>query len=425
MQHNPFIFGDPVRGEDFLDRRRELRRLVGRVCRGGSAVVTAEPRMGKTSLLLYLQDAKEDLFDDQTERLLFRYLSAQAMAGWDAAHFWREALRPLRSLTPAVEEACRQAEGQGFDIATLENVFQALDDSGYRLVLLLDEFDDISGEAGLHQRGFYGALRTLASLFPSFSLVIGSRRTLTDLNYRTKEFAQGSPYFNFAQEIALQPFPESALNALLGRAGDTFSADDHAFLRRVGGRHPYFLQAAAYYLWETYQDGEEEPRARYEQAGQEFFAAAGESVLADIWGSWTPYMQIAFTLSTLDSIPLLLEGRSFDVQALLRDLPNLSPELRKLERRGFLRPDERLQSGYTPHAEVMLWYLAEELTRILRPEMELEEWLVRQQWDGLLKQGEKEALRRALHEVGDLLGEGAKAFIRAAAEGAARGLTGA
>ncbi|RME51570.1 MAG: hypothetical protein D6796_00565 [Caldilineae bacterium] len=420
MQPNPFTFGDPVTGEAFLNRKRELRRLVGRVRQGGSAIITAEPRMGKTSLLLHLRASAADLFDKSDGPLLFHYLDGHTMAGWDAARFWREAFRPLAARWKSARAVYEQG---AFEATAWEPVFQRLEKRGRRFVLLVDEFDALQNEPGLHGRAVYGMLRSLASRYRSFSLVIAARRSITDLNYRAREFAGGSPYFNFAQEISLEPLPDEAVKALLARAGERFVPADRAFLQRIAGRHPYFLQTAASYLWEMYEEADD-AQARYRETGEELFAAAGESVLGDIWAAWTPYMQIAFTLAALDSASLLLEGRAFDIQALLRDLPDLSPELRKLARRGFLRPDERLQSGYTPHAEVMLWYLADELTRLLRGEMDLKTWLGEQQWDGLLKIGEKEALKKFLGKAVALLQKGASAFIKAAAEGAAKGMVG-
>lgn len=418
---NPFLFGDPVWGADFLNRKRELRRLVGRIRQGGSAVVTAEPRMGKTSLLLHLQRSAADLFVDRTPRVLFGYLDGQWMEGWDTVRFWREALTPLREVTDeSLAAALRQAAEQAYDIMSLEAVFRALERAACRLVLLLDEFDALQREAALHRRGFYGALRSLASRHSSFSLVISSRATITDLNYHTREFSQGSPYFNFAQQITLYPFPEKAVAALLARAGEAFSSHDRAFIRRIAGPYPYFLQAAAYYLWEHHTG--DDPVTRYERAGSDFFAEAGESVLRDIWDSWTPYMRMAFTLAALDSVPVLLEGRTFDVTGLRADLPYLIPELRKLERRGFLAADADLPGGYRPQAEVMVWYLADELARVLRPPGDPKDWLVAQQWEGLLKRSEKDALLRLLGHASSWFQEGVRAFIRAAAEGVARGM---
>jgi hypothetical protein len=420
MPSNPFIFGGPIHGEAFLNRKRELRRLATRLQQGGSAVITAEPCMGKTSLLQRLQKNSRDLFGQDAARIVFCYLDGHTMAGWDTQRFWREAFRPLQTRSPEAARACSQED---FNTVTWESIFATLEEQQTQFVLLLDEFDALQKEPALHQPALYGMLRSLVSRYRSFSLVISTRATTTDLNYRTKEFASGSPYFNFAQEIALEPFPQKDVDVLLARAGERFTPADRAFIHRVAGRHPYFLQAAAYYLWEWYEESAD-AQTRYEETGRELFADTGESVLSDIWSSWTPYMQMAFTLTALDTVPLLLENQVFDIQALLRDLPYLSPELRKLERRGFLRPDERLQSGYTPHAEVMLWYLADELKRLTRSEMELEEWLTKQQWDGFLKAGEKQAFGHFLENVGALIREGASAFIKAAAEGAARGVTG-
>lgn len=417
-QDNPFIFGDPVRGDDFLNRRREMRRLAGRIRSGGSAVVTAEPRMGKTSLLLHLQAAAADLFGEQANRVVFCYLDGHTMSGWDAARFWKEALHPLRRL-PQMGEVYDQGI---FNLNVGERIFQKLERDGYRFTLLLDEFDALQSESGLHQRAVYGTLRSLASRYRSFSLVVSSRRAITDLNAQSHDFAAGSPFFNFMQEITLSPFPQKDMAFLLSRGGERFTQADRVFLKRISGQHPYFLQTAAYYLYDWYEE-EDAAAVRYQKTSRDFYRSTGEAVLTDIWHSWTPYMQMAFTLAALERMPLLLgEKRQFDIGALLRDLPNFAPELRKLDKRGFLHADADAQNGYVPHAEVMLWYLADELTRAIRPEIGLETWLTRQQWEGLLKRGEKEALGRAFRQAGGFLQEGAKAFIKAAAEGAAKGM---
>ena len=196
------------------------------------------------------------------------------------------------------------------------------------------------------------------------------------------------------------------------------------FLRRIGGMHPYFLQAAAYFLWECRAEkrGQSPTHQCYAKAAIKFYEQV-QSVLQDSWRAWPPYARMAFTLAALEAMPRLLgKDRAFRMPALRRDLSHLEPELRYLARRGFLREAPQTQTGYTPHAEVMLWFLADELTRVLRPEVDLKTWLTAQQWDGLLTKGEKEALHRALDWAADLLREGAKAFIREAAKGAAEGL---
>jgi len=48
---NPFFYGNPVSPDQFLNRRRELRRIVGRIAnQGQSSAIVGEPRGGKTPL---------------------------------------------------------------------------------------------------------------------------------------------------------------------------------------------------------------------------------------------------------------------------------------------------------------------------------------------------------------------------------------
>jgi len=191
-----------------------------------------------------------------------------------------------------------------------------------------------------------------------------------------------------------------------------------SILRKLCDTNPLF------YLWEAYQEGLQDPVARRFQAGEACFGEA-RAVLADTWRTWSPYHKMALTLAALDSVPSLLENRAFDVDHLLRDLPNCTPEQRTLEQRGFLRPVAQLPGGYAPQAEIVLWFLAEELTRLLRPtDPDLAAWLRAQEWGGLLKQGEWNKLNEAIKGLGPLLKEGVSAFIKSTAEGLGKGLIG-
>lgn len=415
---NPFNFGDPIRGESFLDRQREVRRLAGGILKGNSVVITAEPRSGKTSLLYRIQDPT--IYSDTAVRIHFCYVDAQTLNGWDVPRFWDYALQPVKKLSSLVEKAYQAAKKENFDTFVLERVLVQLEESGERLVLLLDEFDMILDEPGLHKAEFYGGLRSLSTRYSSFVLVIASRQATEELDRRTQEFnRQGSPYFNFLEEISLGAFPSKDIDELLARGHKHFTRKDHAFLERVSGGHPYFLQATASFLWEAYEDGEKNDVSRRTWAGEQCFQQAVHT-LKNIWNIWTPYQQMAFTLAALDAMPLLLPNREFDINRLLKDRPNFAPEQRMLRNRGFLCVASDLDGGYAPQAEIMLWFLVEELTRLLRPkDPNLAAWLREQEWEGLLKHGEKENLQNALHSLKPILKDGALAFIKAAAEGLA------
>ncbi len=99
MKPNPFISGNPVSGAYFINRKKELRRIVGRILNHGqSSAIIGEPRSGKTSLLQYLAAPENaaELYGEDKEHLLFKYVDAQALGrSFSPAAFWSYALEPV------------------------------------------------------------------------------------------------------------------------------------------------------------------------------------------------------------------------------------------------------------------------------------------------------------------------------------------
>jgi hypothetical protein len=380
--------------------------------------------LGKTSLLLYLQN--QALYDgsDMASHLHFCFLDARILAGCNVPSFWRRALQPVQNLSPSVEEACEAAERENFGNFALERVLKRMEDAGERLVLLLDEFDAILDIPTLHTIEFYGGLRSLASRFSSLSLIIAARQPAEELNRCTQEFNRtGSPYFNFVEEITLSPLSEKDVAELLNRAEGRFSREDRVFLMRVSGGHPCFLQMMASYLWDACEEYPADPKARRLWASEQGFHQARQ-IIVDTWRLWTPHQRMAFLLAALSAAPYLVEGHELDVSQLLQIEHDFAPEQRVLCRRGFLQPAPQLPGGYVPRAEMFLWFLSEELTCLLRsPNPDWPTWLRQQEWDGLLKRQEKERLINGFKSLGTLLSAGANAFIKSAAEGLGKGLS--
>jgi hypothetical protein len=131
---------------------------------------------------------------------------------------------------------------------------------------------------------------------------------------------------------------------------------------------------------------------------------------------------MTFTLATLDTLPRLLPNHAFDLDQLLLHAPVLAPEQRELRQRGFLSEDTSLRVGYTPRGDLMIWFLAEELTRLLRPSnVDVARWLTEQQWDGMLKKGQKEAIGNVLLRLKPILEYGILSLIKAFVEGFTQG----
>ncbi len=432
---SPFIVGNPVPPERFINRRREVRRAVSLLLSGQSPAFTGEPRSGKTSLLHYLaaSETRRDLYGEAGERMVFRYFDAQGWPeGFSRVAFWERALEPLleaiREHAPSpLLELHRQCHDEGYGTYGLERFLANLQASGWHLVLLLDEFDTLLQHPQLNNTEFYGGLRTLASRYgQALTLVIASRRPLSALNAETQRYARtGSPFFNFVVEIPLKPFSQRDGERILKQAGRRFKPNERAHIFRLAGGHPYLLQVAADALWNAYEEGLD-PDARLRRVDEELLRVA-DLTLRDTWRNWTPAMRKAFAIVALDEAPLLLNEREFDLGPLLKTLRNHPRAVRQLKDKGFIaeshRPGWRTRSGYEVTAEVMLWWLAEELIGELRREEDLRQLLEREEWLGLLKRGERDAFVKAVQGLRKLAYEGAQSFIKAAAEGLGKGIT--
>ena len=423
MQLNPFISGNPVSESHFINREKELRRIVGRILNHGqSSAIIGEPRNGKTSLLQYLAapENAEVLYGEEKEKFLFKYVDSQALGNsFSPATFWQYVLNPVektmgKGITP-LRNAYLTCVDENCGNFVLERLFAQLFLTGRRLVLLLDEFDAFLENDIFHQSEFYGGLRALASRSEGLVLVIASRQSLSDLNDNTQEFNRtGSPYFNFLDEIPLPPFTRKASEKLLDLSGEKFTRKDRRFLLRVAGGHPYFLQAAASELWERYHDTEIEGETERHRITRENFYFRAKQTLSDIWRLWTPAMKKAFGIIALDEMPTLVGEKSFHIPNLLKKLPNYSSEIKQLQRRGFIKEDAALESGYAVTAEVMLSFLADQLLAALREDDDLTAFFRREAWDGIFTKGEKKQLLKAGQSLGKLIKEGADLFSKVA-----------
>ena len=423
MQLNPFISGNPVSAKAFINRQREIRRIVGRILNHGqSSAIIGAPRSGKTSLLQYLNapEKADALYGEEKEKLLFSYMDSMLLGNsFSPATFWQRILEPVekamgKGISP-LKDAYLTCIKENCGNFVLERLFGQLFLTDRRLILLLDEFDAFLDNDIFHQSEFYGGLRALASRSKGLVVVIASRQSLSELNHGTQEFNRtGSPYFNFLDEIPLRPFTQKATEKLLSLAGERFTKKDRDFIIRLAGGHPYFLQTAAFELWECYEDEElETPEERWKLTGENFYARASQTLI-NIWQLWSPAMKKAFGIIALDEMPRLLGEKEFDIPNLLKKLPNYSSELKTLKRRGFIKEDGSFESGYRVTAKVMLSFVADELITALREDENLDKMLHRETWDGMFTKGEKEQLANATKALGNLLKEGAEIFSKTA-----------
>ncbi len=424
---NPFFYGPPVPPDQFIGREWELRRITSRiVSQGQSTAIVGEPRIGKTSLLLYLftSETQTELYGDGGKRLLFSFLDAHKVGGeFSQAQFWERALYPFyeqviapnhNSPLALAYSTCKENAFGTFEMGYLLAQMRA---DGWRLILLLDEFDVLLHHQALNNNTeFFSSLRSLTSLSQgALTLVIASRQLLTVFNSETYQFNPGSPYFNIFSEITLGVWSNAAIEELLLRAGNRFTADDQHFIKQAAGGHPYLLQVAAYELWDAYENGEEKPHLRRHQAWERLLSEVTQT-LDDTWRIWSPATRQALAAVALANFPRLLKQKQheFYQKDIVRDLHNLGPELRSLKKQGFVAEDKIAPGGWRVRPQVLLGWLADVLVRAVRNETSFQEWVPKHKLGFLLTRGRKEPLSRAIFAAGELL----KGTTEAAAQGA-------
>jgi len=423
---NPYFYGNPVPPATFLGRRREIRRVTARILQGGqSSAIVSDPRWGKTSLLRVLAapERRDAIFGAEADRLLFSYFDVQPFGcGVEARQFWEQALRPLLVFDPGIKPDVDRALASPQDAQPLRDLLDGLRARGKTLVLLIDEFDTLVQCESLRKSGFFGVLRSVTTLSQGgLAIVSASRKSVGAMNDDTAELSgSASPFFNFTEEIPLKPFDRADVDALLARNGDVFDAKDLVYLRRTAGGHPYLLQAAASHLWMALVDAREEGnvhRVTQRLAASADLRQSTAPIFAATWKHWSPSRRRAFVTVALGQMPGDATAPDFDVTAMKDGLELYGPELREMETMGYLVRNDDAALGWSVTIESFLWWLADELARVVRDDKGFEDWVRTYHMDGVLTRGERDSLARATRGVLSVLMGCAAALVEAASSG--------
>lgn len=261
MTVNPFVFGDPVRqSQAFVGRRREVMEIFRTIEKAGNISIVGERRIGKTSLLRYIADPEIKRKNGlDTSRYLFAYLSFEGRSAIDPTGFWHDLLRrllPQLDRVHLIGQAKQLLEQKVVTMDEIEQWIAGVKADGLTLVALFDEFDVAAANAKLGI-DFFGGLRAMSAQY-ALSYIVASHRPLSDLRYENPQVLS-SPFFNFFHRITLGGFSSVEVDELIERAlvGSEicFTHADRVFIDHVAGPHPFFVQMAAYYLFDAYDLG--------------------------------------------------------------------------------------------------------------------------------------------------------------------------
>jgi hypothetical protein len=397
---NPFTYGNPISDPArFFGREREIDQVFSRLrnVEAESSSLVGERRVGKTSLLNYLAHPNvRRAHSLDPDRHIFVYVDLQMVdKATNPTRLWQRLLRQMArycqdaKIKEAIEEARRIDPIDNFALADL---FDSVDERGQYIVLLLDEFENVTENQNFGADFFYG-MRSLA-IHHNLSLITSSRSELIELCH--SDAIRSSPFFNIFANINVRLFSETEVRNLISQSltGTGVSFDDTEIdtLFRIAGHHPYFLQAACHFMFEAHIKNLN-PGERLKFLITKFREEAAPH-LADYWHNSDDHEKIVLTALAALERHGKAGGRSFSLRQ-LQDLYTRSDQtLSRLEKRSLLMSQA---DAFTLFNSSFGDWIVGEITDTVSDQQSYEAWLKS-------NQGTMERLStKAKSEIGELL----------------------
>ena len=416
--NNPFLPTFSINLNELQSRKRIVEEVVRNIILSTATYLYGEPRTGKSSLMKYIADKQNrgSLFGEIGNSLVFSLINCQMVPNdFSNAKFWQLAVEPLIEILKSSESASFSEilttifQEKEFNPFKLQEIFSGISRTGKKFVLILDEFDSIINHPNLGNDEFLGILRGFA--LGEIIVIVVSRLAPNELQFRVHEEHEeryGSPFFNPYMQIRVGVLSSKDVATLLNLGNSRFSNKDREYIVNLAGEHPHILKITASAVWnsfDTIRDGYE----RYEKVGH-YVLQAVKLHYDDLWSYWDSATRKAAIAITLITIPNILDRHDFKLQNIRKELLNLTPEVRYLINSGLIRTKNYKEYEITQ--QVFVWWLAEQLIRMVRNEQEIKDWLLDQQViGGVLTKKELDILGNATLAFSKILEKGATSLI--------------
>jgi len=241
---NPFIAGAPVLDTEMFFGRGQLIERILQTIHNNSLLLYGERRIGKTSLQHHLRRRLQQL-DDPNYEFFPVYVDLQ---GTPESQFFatlaEDVFHELESLLGGMRpgDGIEQDAEYGYRelVADLRRVLKVLENTStkqVKLVLLIDEVDELNAyDPRVNQR--------LRSLFMK-SFAENLVAVVSGVEIRKQWDKEGSPWYNFFEEIEVTPISREDVAQLITRPiGGVFKIDQVVIDRiiELSDRKPYHVQ---------------------------------------------------------------------------------------------------------------------------------------------------------------------------------------
>ena len=239
---NPYVAGAPVMNDDMFFGRRQLVARILQTIHNNSLLLYGERRIGKTSIQHQL---KRRLLDIDDPHFAFYPVYIDLQGTPQEQFFWTIARDIAEELAPtldglAITESMPSDYGYRDLLGDLRLIIPYLQEKSpkiAKLVLLIDEVDELNEyDPRINQR-----LRSLFMKNFAENLVA----VVSGVEIKKRWEREGSPWYNFFEEIEVRPFDEQEARDLIRKPIEgIFKADTDVIERIIGltGGRPYLIQ---------------------------------------------------------------------------------------------------------------------------------------------------------------------------------------
>ena len=240
---NPFNYGSPVEPDRFYGRwsaRSDIKNRIGAKTAQSINIVGLR-RMGKTSLLHYVQKRIHEFCLPEQKPLVVS-LDFQNPKFHSPQGIIEGVRREIKDATKQLLWTCEENN----DAFAIEDGLMNLRNQGYRLIVMIDEFEGIAKRLETFQDwGEDWRAKTNAGLL---TLVMATKRPLNEI-YEPLQLT--SPFHNIFSTTVLGAMAPEEWQPLVKDGVETQVSDDVlSWIGRLAGGWPFLVQMAASLLWQ-------------------------------------------------------------------------------------------------------------------------------------------------------------------------------
>ncbi len=270
MTQNPFIYRGALKSlKMFWGRTSELDSIYSCLLdseeESQSVAILGQRRIGKSSFLyrIYKKELADEMYTEQLKKTLTVIVSMQNLVTASPEQFYEQILDDIKSLSDEhnrliddVRAKCNSDQEKSFS-----QVLRRLTSQGLLLIVLIDEFESVSKNPNF-DLFFFNKMRALMQ-DRRLAFVISIQTDIENLwGGELINSPHSSPFFNVFQHFTLRGFTEDETEKYLQQfciLGNqyAFSPDEISLIRQFGGKHPFFINIAAYHFWENKISGQQ------------------------------------------------------------------------------------------------------------------------------------------------------------------------